>query len=107
MPTCQESLLIVLCIATRHPFSHGRILMRLHVYHATPQVVAAYWCKVREYQPRQCFEYVPTHHCEICQGAAGQVLPSQPGLLCQITCGTFGSIPIVFVSVVSPHTVKG
>ena len=51
MPICQESL----------------VNRALHCH--TPPVQpwtqsAAYWCEVREYQPRQCFEYVWTHHRE-------------------------------------------
>ena len=92
MPLTKIVQLVVLCIATRHPFSHGRTPMRLHVYHATPQVIAAYWCKVSLNLPRQCFEYIPIHHCEICWDAAGRTSPSQPGLLCQITCDLCVSI---------------
>jgi hypothetical protein len=105
MPICQESLLIVLCIATRHPFSHGRILMRLHVYHATPQVVAAYWCKVSSTNQDSVLI--------MCERITVKNVQSQPSLTQSAKAAMSNIVwinrvyPMCRVSVVSPLRVKG
>ena len=92
MPICQESLLIVLCIATRHPFSHG---------HRVPPIGARLESTNQDSVLNMCGRITV------------QNVQSQPSLTQSAKAAMSNNVrykgknTYVFISVVSPHMVKG